>query len=233
MRSTRAALAVLLAHRPRHTTPPPSWPQVWWDDHIESGDHWTFSFGEGDCVHAPSADAVHSGTYGLKLKTRVTGAANDDQVVVHQHFLMPTQDYLTLSLWYRLPSKTPSSALTVQLTIASTGHLYAANLLHATQLNKWQYFNSTGAYSDVPAGGYTWPANTWVPLLLRLRVSTQRYGICTLAGIHYDLSAQSLYDIGPSGDTTAHTRLQTIANASAPTTLHADDLVLTHSPNPP
>jgi len=233
MRSTRAALAVLLAHRPRHTPPPPSWPQVWWDDYIESGDHWTVVTGAGDCLHEPAAAAAYAGAYGLLLRTRATGATEGDILEVTQNCLPPTKNYLALSLQVRLPTKTNTAAVICALGITSGGHLYRANLMHLIASNKWQYTNWGGADVDVPAGGYTWPNNTWVALTLRLQVAALKYGTFDWPGGTADLSAQGLWDVGVTAGSYAQARVRVVASATPPATVHADHFVLTHSPNPP
>jgi len=231
---TRPTLATpaLLTHRRKHTAPTVVWPAEWWTDSLETGDNWTYTGTGGDDTHGPDAAACRAGTLGLLLKTRVTGAANGDILTAKQLLSLPTEDYVALTFYARLPSKTPSYGVYCALALLTGGREYHASIGHVTSSNKWIYTNSAGVDTDIPAGGYVWPANTWVQIIVRVRTSTLRFQTCTLAGTDYDLSAQAMRDTAAAASTGAAAIAVAVANASAPITVHYDTYLMTHSPTP-
>lgn len=225
------ALRAIIARRRRPSLGDLHWPRSWWTDDLEWGFGWTDMGGDGTPTVDRNAAAARNGSYGLRMITGSTPPGPGYTAEAIQEFTAPAQDYQILTAALRAPTPANGAAWDLSLGIHAGGHLYRAALRYNVAGAKFQYVNSAGVATDVSGGSYAWPTNTWVPLSLQLRASTQRYGTVSWPGGSADLSAQGLYDLGEEALSTANVDLRIEAAGATPLAIHADDFEVTHSPN--
>jgi hypothetical protein len=230
-RRQHQTLSGLLASR-RKKPAGSGWPIAAWDDGMEAGDLWTVIAGVGDCVHEPSATAVRTGTNGLLISTRTTGAAPGDVVSLTQAIAAPGQDYVTLTAWLRNPNTVITSYAGISLWCYAGGRRYTARVHWYVGDSKWYYQNAGGGDTALSATTYTWPDNTWIMLSLQIRISTHEYGWIILPNQTIDLTGTQPYDAGVEAGSGLQAGLRIVAAAAAAATIHVDDCVLYHSPYP-
>ena len=232
MHPTPAQFVTVLGTPPRATPGDLAWPRVHWSDDLEGALNWAILSQTGTASCTISTAGYHTGMHSLRTATRTVDKAEDDQITVDQICTAPAEDYWTLDVWLDLPAVAPAKEWDLQLASWTGGHIYTATLKHLTAAHKFQYINAAGASTDVPAGGYNWPATTWVHITLQIRRSTLQWGTVTWPAGSADLSAQGLRDGGADAGSGARLLLQAVASANPPIILHSDTWRLLHGPTP-
>lgn len=128
----------------------PEYGEIYLYDNMEGAEMWTGE-GTGTDFFAEFSDArPHHGTRSLHIKSRTTGAAEDDYARVYRHCFLPPSKKLGQISTFILGDITKLKSFALAFTYYDGINDTHAVLTYLVALHKWQYKNSLGGETDVP-----------------------------------------------------------------------------------
>jgi hypothetical protein len=178
----------------------------------------------GDDVHEYLAAAAWQGAYGLHLKTRVTGAAADDVLMVTKQMDYPASGLLVARARLAPVAVAAIKEIGLRLVIddGTTIHQAIFSLFPATSLTK--YLNAAGTYTEITPMAMTYLGSQWYTTELAIDCLAKTYRHGRTNGLTADLSSAALYSPGASSSRGVQLTLAVVAAGAAAAEIYADNL---------
>ncbi len=193
-------------------------------DNCEGTMTWIVSGTGGDDVHEFATAAAWEGEKGLRLKTRVTGTAADDDTTVGKYFDYPESGLLVARLRFSPLIVANTKAFYVYLNIDDGAQQYSSAIKLLISTATVSYLNSAGTYTAIAALATTFLANQWYTVELAIDCRAKKYIHVRFNGFESDLSAQGLYNSAVSSSRGALLWLTNIASAAGASEIYADNI---------
>lgn len=219
--------------------PPGSSPGNWLYDHricLVDDCTGTFDYSVsgtgGDDVHTYAANTAWYGAAGAVIKTRVTGAADGDQITIEKSVSPPIGDKLVFKI--RITSDDVSAIDHAKLWIKyyDGAKQYAFQLRWRPNTPDWSYYNSAAGQTALTIGTGTPLDYEWFNVELQMDLSTHQYIKAVINGQEQDLTEIDCYEVGAATNRMLNFSIYLEANAGAPADLQFDMLYLGEYDNP-
>ena len=148
----------------------------------------------GDYVAAYAVGAAWTGTKGLQLRTRTTGAAQFDYVTATKEFAPSASGLLVARLRVAMWTKARLLHFTVTLDYASGTRRYTARLRHEPNTPATTAPTTAGAHVTLAGGAVLIPDLAWVDVELVIDLRTQTYLSARFAGIDLPVAGLAMWD---------------------------------------
>jgi len=129
----------------------------------------------GDDVHEYSTVAALHGAKGLRLKTRTTGAAANDNLTVTRKVAQPESKLLVMRVRVAVVDKTKLSSFWIGITERSAYYNYVYKFNWVVNAHQWEYWKGDGSWGAVGLGQCPEDDGVWIDMQLILDVGSKSY----------------------------------------------------------
>ncbi len=200
-------------------------PFTFYDD-FEGILKWTKNIGAGDSIFELDPTIANSGNQSLHMKTRTTGAAEDDTIgaIIHTHML-PSKK-LNQSVLIRSPDFTKIKSIEYYFDLFNIPLHHFAQILFFPNTAKFQYTDHNNVLQDIPDTDRKPAPNAWHRIQLLADFNSDKYISLIFDSHFHDLSQFEIHNPGY----TIHTFFESFINittiGAAPCELYIDDFLI-------
>lgn len=131
----------------------------------------------------------------MQMKTRATAPAAGDYVSTYRVFVVSPKKKVMVFWKFRFESASNFAYIEFDISYYDSAKLHDARIRYDVQNNKWQYLNSSNAWTDSPVSAtQKLAASTWHQLYLAIDLANLKYIGMWCAGYSRDLSACGYYN---------------------------------------
>lgn len=178
----------------------------------------------GDDVHAYATPAAFMGLNGLRMKTRVTAAAQNDYLDVHKFVGVPESGLLVYRTRLCFPNLTGQASVNMNVAFYNASREWRAMLSVVPATGAVSYYDSAGGMTAVAGLAGLLPAVGWATMELVLDLNTMEYVEAAWDGNRVSLAGIGMYDLGVSTDRAVYVGISIIASAAPPAEIYADNI---------
>jgi len=159
------------------------------DSFDESPLGWAASGTGADYSVLRDQNAAYFGAFGCRLKTRATGPAEDDYVIMNRDYAISDRNILKVGDLFRIVNPAAQvKSITLTATHKVSGITGIASIKYAASEGKFYYLNSAGAYVEFLASKLLC-GDHWHRFAMRSNTVSGKYGLLTIDATLVDLSA--------------------------------------------
>jgi hypothetical protein len=191
-------------------------------DDCEGTFTWTVGGTGGDDVHEYAAVAAFMGLNGMRLKTRTTGAAADDNVFVSKVFGFPESGLVVARMRWASPDPTKIKSVRLNLWVDNGVRDWQAGGRLLPNTPEFDYYTPAGAWQAVASMAFGVSALEFVTM--ELVVDCRAMGLLEVAnnGVRTQLSGVGLYDNGAYTNRRCAVAIMVYAIGANPAEMYVD-----------
>ena len=195
-------------------------------DNFEDLLKWTKYDGPGDSIYELDPTIAYSGNQSLYIKSRTTGAAEDDIIGTRIQLHMTSPKKLNQAMHFRSPAWEKIKKLQFYHTLDDALTLHTPTIQYLPNVPKWQYFDTNNVAQDIPGATYRLLGNAWHRLQLLADLNSDKYISMMIDSRYYDLSAFSLFTDTPGTGMYLDVIINTFTMGAEPSELYIDDFLI-------
>jgi hypothetical protein len=184
---------------------------------------WSKSGTGGDDILTMSNVAAFRGSYGMRLKTRTTGAAAGDEIFASRCLGWPESGRLVYRARIRPVGDAAIASVGLQLAVGNGVRIHLAGLAYYPNTGEVKYVDDTGGWVAIAALGQLILDIEWVSVEIVLDVLTFAYVSVCCNGLRASLAGVGMYDSGASTRRYVNPGVQVLTAGAAPAEAYADD----------
>jgi len=206
-------------------TTPSHGPFIYHDD-FEHLLKWTKYAGVGDAIYELDPTIAYSKNQSLYLKTRTTGAAEDDQIGTLMYLYMTPPKKLNYAFHFRSPDFTKIKKIRFYFILLDGVNRHYPTIIFYPNTPQWQYHDSADAPQNIANAIYPLQNLAWHRVQLLADLNSDKYIALKIDSRYYDLSAFSLYH--PTAGTPMHlyVHIDMYTIGASPCEMHIDDFLI-------
>lgn len=200
-------------------------PVILFDD-IEGLFKWSKTGTGADYVVEKDAAVAYNGSACLHLKTRVTGAAeNDFAQAARYHFQRPGKRYrLECIFQIKVRADCKYVFFCGEIYDGSVGHF--CGIRYDSQNGKWQYRTGLTAYTDVPGGSQNLIEGRWHRFLVEYDEHKKEFVRLIADSLEVPLAGKSYYSAASATAIHQTTWVEVVAQSTTPPEVYVDDVLV-------
>ncbi len=198
---------------------------IFFDD-FEHNMNWTKFVGVGDYILELDPNISKQGKQSLHLKTRTTGAATNDELIITRHVHLLPSKVVSLLSNFLFPDY--SKILHVMFTIEWYDGINSniSRVKFSPNTPKWEYFDSGGEYQNLPDLAIGLSNDGWHNLQLLCNFSTSKFLSLQVDHLLVDLSAHALRVVEVPADLRLHLTIDLKTIGNNPAQMRIDNIML-------
>jgi len=155
-----------------------------------------------------------TGSFSLYLQTKATTPAAGDYVKAYKEsYFTPAKRYIYQAM-FRLPSVADLDKVEFTHHYRDGSNRHTISIIYLGPEVKWQYYDTTGTYADIPGGTQVLAGGKWYRLTLTVNLLIGEYEELVVGSTRIDMSGVRYYKIPDS--TAEHLSIElAIANEGA------------------
>lgn len=166
------------------------------------------------------------GSQSLHLKTRTTGAADDDEVSATREMCISPHGIFLWRCYFMCPDVSDCKGLRFELNVYDgtanrQGYIY----LYPSS-GEVCYLNSAGGVTELTDMAHALVDNAWNLFQFKLNFKKYRYNSVSLNNLHHDFDDIKLRNAGASTSLYAGATVKLIATSAAPAEAYIDNLII-------
>jgi len=185
---------------------------------------WVDSGTGGDDVHEFATAAAFMGLQGMRLKTRTTGAAANDYVMVSKPMGYPESGLCVARARIAVPALAAVGGFTLAVVARNGTRRWQGELVVSPNAPTVEYLNAAGAWTAVAALAYAPVVFGFVTLEVALDLRSMEYVEGAWNGARADLAGVSMYDAAADTARGLTLAVSVRAAGAAAAELYADNL---------
>ena len=162
-------------------------------DDMEGANNWVPGGNAGDYAVGHDQAAAFFGTQGLKVTTRVTGPAEDDNVTAQRQLPFPNNDLLVIRAKLGIPDFSVLKYLRVVMTMFRAGRSRNGGIEFRPNTPDLRYMNSGATWTTLAGYDAGMTDGQWYNFQLQMDLATRKYISVEFNGIKTPLTAD-FYD---------------------------------------
>ena len=191
--------------------------------------NWGMDATGGDDVHEVSATHYFEGTKSIHLKTRATGALENDYLRIKKKVTRHFSQRFELSMLFWTDDAEPQKYLDFEIWDQDSADEYRFGIRFeyntGTGEGDLQYLNSAGTYTEIASLDNLYPDSAWAFIALTVDAATGEYISVNFIGVEYDLSGISGYR-QTGGVNFIETRITITASNAPPAEMYYEVILL-------
>lgn len=195
-------------------------------DNIEDLLKWTKADGVGDSVLEKSQTLVYNGDQALHIKSRTTGAAENDEVYAQRElYQRPGQRY-RFECFFAIDEDEQAKYVDFLIYVFDGTLQHVVSVRHDPVNHKWQYLNPGATLTDIPGGAQHLQRDTYHRLLLEWDAVSKEYIKFVCDALEQDLSGTAYYSGSDPAAVRMLLKIGLTAGGTPPGELYFDDVLV-------
>lgn len=195
-------------------------------DDMEGLFKWIAGGTAGDRVVEKSTADCYNGTYALRCKSRVTGAALGDAVSASRYFppcvsLKYQEDFL-----FRLVESSFFDTLTVNNMVDNGVIQRTAGVRYDRTNGLWRYYDVNAVWTAIPGGGQYFYSGKWNRVVVKFDMRTGKYISLSSNGLFLDMSSLSMRPATTTGWSFGIITIDGVTDGVDPCEFYVDDVLI-------
>lgn len=182
--------------------------------------------GAGDSVFEIDPSDSLSGDNSLLLKTRTTAAAEDDEISASRFVHLLPDKIVAFETVFTYPVVASLKSIGFRLFFYDGTIQHTALIQYLPNTPIWQYYNSSGSYSNITNSGLTLNVDTWHRVLLKVNFATDKFLSLHVDHLSFDLSAFALRTAGSAWNLALDHLVTICTSGAAPTQASIDRSII-------
>jgi hypothetical protein len=195
-------------------------------DDMEDLLKWDKSGTGGDDTLEKSQTEVYNRDYALHAKTRVTNPLEDDYVVATRKLFQRPGKRYRLELSFFTDAGNSVDLYRFECEIYDGTYLHQVAVRYDAGNDKWQYFSSGAAWTDVTDGAQGLADNRWHHMLFEFDEANGEFIRIVSDSLEMDMSGISYRKSANAGAVAFDVNLRITANTAPPGEVYYDDVLV-------
>ncbi len=189
--------------------------------------NWVVSGTGGDDVHAFAAAAAFGGVNGLRIKTRTTGAAEGDGLMLSRRVSWPESGLLVVRWRYAMVNVSAFNYVYFTVMLANGGQGYEFTIQHRGGNDKVYYLAGSGFFVELADLSFVAGDGQWSTGEMVLDLQVMEWLEVMVNGVRADLAGEGSRAQGASAGRYVELEVGVVTAGAAPCDLYLDDLSVT------
>lgn len=187
---------------------------------------WSKVGGIGDAIFELDPSVSLTGQHSLHMKTRVSGAANYDEIAAtHFSYLLPSK-LLRFFTTFRIPDKTKVKSFDLTYQWYDDTDLHSAILQFFPQVPEWLFTDSAATPTLIPGSGVDLAQEAWHQVNLQLNFNSDRYVSLAIDHLLFDLSSNALRVVTDGNPSRILHTLNLISDTTGPAEIYLNNVLI-------
>lgn len=199
---------------------------LFYDDFSSILRHWNTVSTAVDGTALLDTDKAHDGSASLRLRAEETGALEDDIIVAIRADPIGISTNLEISIFFWSDENGTQPDLQLELEFLGKPRRRNFGIEFDVVNNRFNFFNSAGAYAEIPGGNISVSPFVWHKLTLRVDNLNNEYIAMIIDGQVVDMSGLSGQDVGVEVDTSVETTIRMVLNSDFTEEIFIDQVLL-------
>lgn len=195
-------------------------------DNMEDYLKWGKANGAGDAVVEKSQTNVYNNDYALHVKTRPTGATEDDVCSGYRILYRRPGKRYRFECLFAPDSSAAAKLFFIKIIIQTGAVTYTIGVAWDEENTTWQYIDSNGNYTNITGGSQNLLADQYSRVMFEWDENAGTYGRFVAGGLELDLSSLSFQSSVAAQPESLRIDIGIVAGASPPGECYVDDVLL-------